>query len=321
MSMTQETVLVLGAGASAPYDFPTAEQLMFDVGAATRAPRVADFGGDGDAVGTLLHHGFEREEISLFREQLRKSGQRSVDIFLEYNPNERWMRLGKIAMASVLVKCEDPDIKNLQANYREKGRWYHVLWDTIKGSSPEEPLEADKLSVISFNYDRSLEFALCHNLMGSFSLSRKVALRHLSQIRIVHVHGILADLPESANAARQEDGTVFRKDFQQDWEDPEIGDAADGIEIVPSTTVHTPAYFKARELMDAAERVVFLGFGFIQENVDRLRLGLREPGKLLGTGYGLTGPRRNYVENQLGVQLGGPTVGILEYIENSDALS
>ena len=78
--ISRPTVLVLGAGASAPYGFPTARELkQLICGAFVK-----------DSVATRTLH--EGSEIPMnlfieFRDAFHRSGQSSVDAFLEHRRN------------------------------------------------------------------------------------------------------------------------------------------------------------------------------------------------------------------------------------------
>jgi hypothetical protein len=82
-----------------------------------------------------------------FAAKLRDSGRDSVDAFLEHNPN--FLDVGKPSIAATLIPHEDPDAI-------QDGDWYRNLFNAM--NAPFAEFENNKLAVITYNYDRSLEF-------------------------------------------------------------------------------------------------------------------------------------------------------------------
>src|SRR5207245_10187881 len=90
------TVLVLGAGASKPYGFPTALELL--------APVYASVHSDSALKTALGACGFKGDDIAAFCRRLRDSGQYSIDSFIEREP--RYLDIGKAAIAFQLLHHE-----------------------------------------------------------------------------------------------------------------------------------------------------------------------------------------------------------------------
>jgi len=90
--ITRPTVLVLGAGASVPYGFPTGRELLIQI-TDDLNPRSGDTG----LRVTLRTLPFSDEYISEFREDLVDSNQPSVDAFIENRPS--FTDIGKTSIA------------------------------------------------------------------------------------------------------------------------------------------------------------------------------------------------------------------------------
>src|SRR5450759_4664688 len=99
--IANETVFVLGAGASAVFDYPIGRPLLDAV--CNGLARV-DLSVRNTVKNTTA---FADREIDTFREALGHSGQSSVDAFLEHQP--RFIDIGKAAMAAALVPWENPE--------------------------------------------------------------------------------------------------------------------------------------------------------------------------------------------------------------------
>jgi hypothetical protein len=98
--ITTPTVLILGAGASAPFGYPVGSDLT---------EQIKLYSTPGQWLQILLREaGFFDEQISKFRDALRKSQRPSIDAFLE-TYEEDFMEIGKTAIAAVLMDHEKPD--------------------------------------------------------------------------------------------------------------------------------------------------------------------------------------------------------------------
>jgi hypothetical protein len=60
----------------------------------------------------------------------------------------------------------------------------------------------------------------------------------------------------------------YRPGFRTDW----VEDAAQRIKILHEAEPNTPEFEQAHHLLKGATEIIFLGFGFHQRNVERLKL-------------------------------------------------
>ena len=169
------TVLVLGAGASCPYGFPTAKQLKNCICEvfASRTPAIRLL---GDNVAPA-------EKFLEFREAFWKSGTASVDAFLKGRPE--FLDVGKFAIAYCLIPFESES--NLFTPPGDSGDWYGYLSERLNPSFDE--FEHNKLSIVTFNYDRSLEHYLFTSLMNWHGRSVDDCIEKFAKLPIIHVYG------------------------------------------------------------------------------------------------------------------------------------
>lgn len=179
----RRTILVLGAGGSKPYGFPIGVQLVDQI-----CQEILD----GTPLITRLENLLERlggtpGDAARFAGAMRGARTYSIDAFLE--TNRRFREIGKAAIADVLLRAEDP--KKLETA-PENSDWYRYLINTLVRRNTDHFLsQAKRLTVVTFNFDRSFERALFSALRHSFGLDAGPARQLATELRIHHVHGSL----------------------------------------------------------------------------------------------------------------------------------
>jgi hypothetical protein len=275
------TVLVLGAGASTTYGYPTGEMLVNQI-----------VSGDENNLEKQLRRdaGYTDELMNTFRRELRLASVGSVDSFLEHRGDYR--EIGKFLIAHRLVRLEDLDILHrTESQEPRKDFWYpRLLGHLFDGRTP---LSDNKISIITFNYDRSLEQFLHTAIKHRVNWSDEKTAEQLTTIPIVHVHGSLGSLPWQSSDGRPYGNTTDIDTIQR---------AADSINIVSDTVDETKEFRQARELLEEAEFIFFFGFGYGQANMRRLNikeiLGHRRVPRrqAFGTAVGTTGIERDILD-------------------------
>lgn len=258
-----ETVFILGAGASKPYGFPTGLDLLKLVGHGLL---------DHTKTNAILEEmGFSKELQEDFGIQLLASQKLSVDAFIEGRTEPEFIELGKAAIASFLIPFEN--ISNLLERKREI-TWYQYLFNQIGGNPGD--FNYPNISIITFNYDRSFEYFFLHALMNSSGLNEQQTAIHISNIPIVHIYGKLAE-PHFINSnGRSFHHEVTRKDVEKSFEN---------IKIVSEVTGETEEIRKSREIIYGARKLIIIGFGYHDVNIERLGL----PRSFRGSGNGYMG--------------------------------
>ena len=246
--ISKPTVLVLGAGASADYGFRTGFQLLQQIFSDTKPNGKLQL--------------FLRDEMTLpeaeiyrFNTALGKSQAPSVDSFLEYR--REFEQIGKLAIAATLIPFEDGEKFILD---KPQG-WYSYLFGLmIQGGRFED----NPLSVVTFNYDRSLEAFFLLALCNLYGIQESDAEQYLKRIPIIHLHGSLGDKLWKPPLASYR---AYQPDLTPAW----VMEAANHIKIIHE--VNPGGEFdNAMKLLYQAAEVIFLGFGFLPDNVRRLGL-------------------------------------------------
>ena len=121
------TVLVLGAGASKPFGFPTGQELLKLI-----THQLLLFTPEQTTLGqTLLACGFPAPDILRFASALHLSQRKSVDAFLEFR--SEFLDVGKAAMIAALIPYEKPD------TLFNTGDWYQHLLKAMEAPFDEMP--------------------------------------------------------------------------------------------------------------------------------------------------------------------------------------
>lgn len=262
----QETVLILGAGSSLAYGFPDGETLKNEIYDTLKNRR-----------NKVLNELATPDLMNRIVNKLKYAPEYSMDEFLEYEEDEEIVEFGKKAIAAILLPYEKEEtifynfIKNKEGE--NNFHWYRHLWQKMDTSF--EYLEKN-LSVITFNYDRSLEYFLFTAYKNKFPGRKEEDYKNKSQsISIIHVYGKLGYLPWESPEGEK---TV---PYDYDWDkvyDDNAGlyeqrsmilTASKQIKIVHENEVINEA-LKIRTRLNHAERIYFLGFGFNPINLERL---------------------------------------------------
>lgn len=240
----KRTVLVLGAGASYPYGFPLGEDLKKDLLLALRSDHVS-----ADQVKSL---GCGDALIEKFKESLERSSHRTIDELLETKPKFR--QIGAFLIASVIAGHEHLSLQKMSGLMDMD--WYGHLYRILNfHSGVSDDID---LTVVSLNYDRSLEFFLDDRIgLDCPEHLEEQARRKLKRIRFIHPHGCLGDYHSIPYRLDLHDLSLLQK-------------AADNIRIVADRIDDEPAMKDAQDAILAAQDVLFIGFRYDPRTLDRL---------------------------------------------------
>ena len=260
--ITQETIFILGAGASSPYGYPTAKQLRTFIIKEFRQ-KYSTYLQERKNIGTIESMN-EANKFSYLIESFNQSATNSIDLFLSRN-KESYYEQGKFILAWCILYFEslskfNEDIKEPDTDWY---KWfYNDITKEIIRSNDLEHLRENKLNVITFNYDRSFEEFLSQSLIFSFAGDRKDVTNSLGWIKVIHTYGKILELQ---------------------WENPEKGEkyqtnkildltekAKDNIQIIyeeRKTQVE-----EIQSIISTAQRIFFLGFSYAKENLEAIGL-------------------------------------------------
>ncbi len=180
--------------------------------------------------------------------------------------NREFIEIGKSFIAYCLKKYEDEDKLFPPHN----SGWYQYLFNKMLPSSDEQ-FENNKITIITFNYDRSLEAYLHNTIMHRFNLSEADSLNILRKIGIIHPHGMLGGYPEIPYSQ------CWKKDKELNEEDTQLLEKiTNSIKIIheiseAEDTFCSNEFEIAHKALQKTEKIYFLGFGFHEDNIRRFR--------------------------------------------------
>ena len=263
----KKTVLVLGAGASKPYNFPLGQKLIDMITNEVSFP-------NGRLRQKLIECSFESDLINKFSTDLRDSPLGSIDIFLETRPE--YLKIGRTSIAISLLPLESvTNFVHLPRGIRlgtHKGAtdtWYDYLFGKLH--DPGTPFGKNQLKVITFNYDRSFEQFLFLAVKSCNPDKNESEIASMVQtIPIIHLYGSLGRLPWQKEEVGLSSNVIPFGIGAESLTSDILIKSADSIKIMSDSNGVTPAFERAKEILKNAERIYFLGFGFYKKNVERL---------------------------------------------------
>lgn len=269
----QNCVIILGAGASHPYGFPCGDDFRRQlIRFASNPPPVCQSHAEVFKTFALQ---FEQSNLSSIDRFLGECNRRKTeDVF----PNKELIQAGKAAIAHVLLPQEDKESVVQD--------WYGHLVELL--THRHFPDLGKRLTIISFNYDRSLEFHLLRSLAAIVG-SRKVQGDRLKGlVEIIHVYGQLGGLPGLDDGP---DAVPYGGAAQH------MANAIKGIRVIGERADETHLKL-IQERINNATALVFIGFGFLEENVELLAIPNDARIRAFASALGLSRGRKELLRQQ-----------------------
>lgn len=237
-----------------PYGFPSGNQLIESIYelAIHNSPILKKFG-------------FKESEIKLFADELFNSQLPSIDLFLERRLE--FFDIGKLCIAICIGKCENES--NLILPPLKRKGIYHYLFSKMVHKCSE--ITNNKISFITFNYDRSLEHFLQVALTSATDAPLSSGSLELLGLPITHVHGSLGDLPWQNQFSKKYEPFSISS-LSDEKIRGEILQASKNIKVI-SEREKSKEYEQAKEIIHGSENIIFIGFSFHNEILDRLDFG------------------------------------------------
>lgn len=251
------TAIVLGAGTSLDYGYPSGAGLVEEM--KNRLSRQAN-----------------HEHSELLRD-LKNHQPYSIDAFLNLFPKHD--HEAKSLIAQILFECEHPD-----SQPSGEKDLYRFFFHEISEDKYEQ------YKIITFNYDRSLEHHLLRAILPSKNYVLNAAIESLEKLEIIHIHGRLPALPGEKNFQIQTQREQFpygyggqgyiskvngqilhatdpSRFFQQEAIEQRKNSIRTHGQQFRTVYQSTETHQRAKEILDSAQRIFFLGFSYHELNM------------------------------------------------------
>lgn len=259
--IAKRTVFVLGAGAHIPYGFPSGKELITNVVKQLKASQ-----NNPDLSLRILPQrsgvnflDVQQQNINQFIDSLSQAGQASIDTFLNANQHMRgYDVIGKVGIAQAILESEAKFLNAREIDQENSNDWFEYLFAKMCDgvSNVHHFFRDNKVTFITFNYDRLLEFKLFNALRSSFNIPNDDVLSMVNAVPIHHLYGSLGEFDP------------YRFGDMNQWVD-----AFKSIKTIHDVSVDQSYYVRAAiEALSQAEKICLLGFGFHHENIALIEL-------------------------------------------------
>jgi len=280
---SQQVVFIIGAGASAEVRMPVGSQLKAKIAdAVTFKDESGRLKGDRDLYKLLTDH-----NKSINYELAGRELSNVIPSFVSIDEALNWftarpeiVELGKIAVVREILGAERQsrlfnaaDPNSIPTDNFDDAWLPHFLSMVMSSLKMEEAERAFvSTTIINFNYDRSVEHYLYSALQRDFGLESRQAINVLSRLSVVRPYGTVGALPWQGGRVAVEFGMASGlNDYER------LVSLASDIRTYTEQEQAASLEATIYPRMAKARMVVFLGFGFHQQNMTLLRARGSEP--------------------------------------------
>ncbi len=289
--LTKETTFIIGAGASRDFDFPLGDDLRERIiSVLAMADETKSLSFSDPVIWELLVDRATKERPGDWTSRIKEYRRaaciirdglpydRSIDSFLDGLRNKPDVEfLGKLAIATVILRAEsrsplmpylagNANAEQIRAERLAKtvGGWHAQLGQILYAGYTSEDCDDvfSRSSFVIFNYDRCIEEFLAKSLVSRFDIERSRAEAAVARCRIVHPYGQVGEFQPG-----QEGHVAF-------------GDADQRHLVATAASIRTFTEAMAddvaatvKEYVSRAETLVFMGFGWLPQNIQLLQAG------------------------------------------------
>jgi len=313
----RKTVIVVGAGASAEFGLPTGADL-------TKLIQV-DLNIHTDGIGRLrlnsanqvlckaIEQRFEEfdheaRNISVIAQQISKNMPLapSIDNFLDtHRSNDELVAIGKLAIAFAITRAEQKSALRIdESNVNNRldftteeafgghDSWANLLFKILVAKRDYEKfLEAlEKVVFISFNYDRCIKQFFVNAAASYFGLRDGQISEVLNSIQVVHPYGSLGELSAAS---------VRTSGYGREPMASEILESAKNIRTFTEGVDDLKTSSEIENSFNGSELVIFLGFSFVDINMEILAASDCNASRVLATSYGRSKDTKSKLAHQL----------------------
>lgn len=198
-------------------------------------------------------------------------GATSIDSLIDQHKNNNQIRLcGKLSIVRLILKAEnssplylDPDIPGDTLDLERFENTWYLPFLRFLGQGIQFDGLADRLNDITlvvFNYDRCIEQFLHEAIKVQYGVDSETVANALSSLQIIHPYG------EVGRFIRQNAKMSVR--FGSDKVESRLLEISNEIRTYTEQLTDHEVVDEIRNTISQADKIVFLGFAFHQQNLD-----------------------------------------------------
>lgn len=292
------TTFVIGAGCSREYQFPLGVGLRDEIAEMLAHVKIdqprgndsrvwigfSDGGKDGDFNRSISNIAGQQHFQEWYRvaQQMSRGLQHasSIDRYLDHHSDDEVMvRIGKMAIGRRIIKAEASSTLSVREGssldmaeiYEKNGQnphWLNELFLRLQEGIRRGNIDQifSNVTFICFNYDRVIEHYLYEAVKVFGNLSDRDTTAVMKNLKVYHPYGSLGPL-----RWQKEDGSPGVQYGAQLDDHRSIQTIGESLRIFTETIEENDEIDCIRDAMLNASKIVFLGFSFLQQNIDLIR--------------------------------------------------
>jgi hypothetical protein len=281
--LNERTVIIVGAGASFEYELPLGYALKNNIAKLVNF-KFDDWGERLVSGDKTLWRNIElyckQHQISN-RNIVREAGIRisnsmpqadSIDEFVETSNNEHIKYVAKLAITKSILDAEKKSLlwsvgnetSNYDINFNKIGStWLPKLFSKIRKNHTANNLQDlfKNLSIITYNYDRTIEHYFLCAIKNLWPLADEEALEVVEKLQIFHPYGKVGELFHTSTSQTNIKCTPFGSQSE------DLNKISYKIRTYSESQLEANTWSSA---MAKAEKIIFLGCHFHTQNLELL---------------------------------------------------
>ncbi|HLP48134.1 MAG TPA: hypothetical protein VK469_19480 [Candidatus Kapabacteria bacterium] len=325
----QNTVYVIGAGASKEANLPTGYELKGKIIQALDIRHDFQQQFSGDYIIT------EALRISVKRTDNRNSSINqyitnaawlirdalplaiSIDNFIDAHRDDDKIALcGKLAIVQSILEAEKNSPLYFESSNKDskipflnlEKTWYNRFFQLLTESCEKNDLQErfESVTLIIFNYDRCIEHFIYYALQNYYRVTGHEAAELVKAINIYHPYGDVGSLPWQNREPVSDKKLVM--EFGKEPEPEQLLELSNNIKtFTEGTDPQSSEISEIRRHLKLADRVVFLGFAFHPMNMQIItpENTYNNPVKVFATTLGISDSDKEVISAQIKKSLPG----------------
>lgn len=299
------TVFIIGAGASHEFDFPVGGKLMEIIKSKSRFRFEYSLTEGDRQLYNWMTQRFPREEdrnprlLALAEINRAIDSAGSIDEFIARNQHDPLIaEMGKVQIAYAIATAEAQSKVMQEGKEHDRkmnwgalsntwiDRFAYAIFNGVK--TTEVQSVGNNITIICFNYDRCIEFYLAHAIERAYmNVTLDQALEIVNGMNIIHPYGTLGQLPTN-RTGHSNNHVPFGAQLTQD----QVWHMSENILTFSESLRDAEIRARIDDAMLEAENLVFMGFSFARQNMDLLGVshhvidGKRPMRNAYATGFG-----------------------------------